>query len=71
MHLISNRRQTVDIDGNTFEFSAGDSIHTENSYKYTSESFRTLAAEAGYHAADYWMDSRNLFGRHLLEVEAD
>ncbi len=68
MHLICTRRQTVDIDGHTFEFSAGDSIHTENSYKYSIESFRTLAADAGYKTVDCWTDPGHLFGLYLLEV---
>lgn len=70
MHLISTRRQTVDIDGHTFEFSAGDSIHTENSYKYTNQSFRRLAADAGFDPVNCWMDPGRLFGLHLLEVAA-
>ncbi|MGB5260596.1 MAG: L-histidine N(alpha)-methyltransferase [Gammaproteobacteria bacterium] len=68
MHLISTRRQTVRLDGHTFEFSAGDSIHTENSYKYTNESFRALAADAGFIPVDCWTDADMLFGLHLLQV---
>lgn len=70
MHLISVRRQTVRIDGHSFEFSAGDSIHTESSYKYTSESFMALAGEAGFEPVDNWSDADGYFGLYLLKVAA-
>src|SRR5262249_16242091 len=34
MHLESRREQDVHIAGRTFAFAAGETIHTENSYKY-------------------------------------
>ena len=37
--------QTVTVAGRAFEFRTGETIHTENSYKYTVESFRALARE--------------------------
>ncbi len=70
MHLVSLRKQTVEIDGHIFNFAAGDSIHTENSYKYTHESFRDLARDAGFVPIDCWTDVASLFGLHLLEVAA-
>jgi len=48
MHLVSEREQTVQVDGRRFAFAAGESIHTENSYKYTPASFGALAREAGF-----------------------
>jgi len=68
MHLLSRCAQTVRIDGAQFEFQAGESIHTENSYKYTIESFQALAADAGYAAAACWTDERRLFSVHALRV---
>jgi dimethylhistidine N-methyltransferase len=68
MHLISTRRQTVRVDGHLFEFAAGESIHTENSYKYSNTSFQALAADAGFVPVDCWTDADNQFGLHLLEV---
>ncbi|MCK5383220.1 MAG: L-histidine N(alpha)-methyltransferase, partial [Gammaproteobacteria bacterium] len=68
MHLISTRRQTVNIDGHKFDFNAGDSIHTENSYKYTDEEFQTLAQQAGFSLCDVWTDSDSLFSLYFLRV---
>jgi L-histidine Nalpha-methyltransferase len=48
MHLVSTKRQSVRVDGASFDFRAGETIHTENSYKYTVESFQALARGAGW-----------------------
>jgi len=69
MHLVSLTRQTVSIDGDyRVEFSAGESIHTENSHKYTTEGFQQLAQQAGWQCATHWMDDTGLFSIHLLET---
>jgi dimethylhistidine N-methyltransferase len=68
MHLVSLRRQTVTIVGRRFEFDAGETIHTENCYKYTPESFGELAAQAGWKMARQWSDASNWFGVFLLEA---
>jgi len=68
MHLVSTRKQTVHIDGHSFAFTAGDSIHTENSYKYTNEEFQGLAQQAGFSPCDVWMDSDGLFSLFFLRV---
>lgn len=61
MHLVSKQQQTVSLGGQTFEFSAGASIHTENSHKYTLESFSAMAAKAGLELKQYWTDSNQWF----------
>ena len=50
MHLESLKPQTVTVAGRSFTFAKGETIHTENSYKYTVESFRALAEDAGWRA---------------------
>jgi len=69
MHLISTRKQSVRIDGHTFDFNAGDSIHTESSYKYTVGEFQALAQEGGWSPCSVWTDSDSLFSLHFLRVE--
>jgi dimethylhistidine N-methyltransferase len=69
MHLVSTARQSVRIGRHRFEFETGESIHTENSYKYSIEGFRELAARAGYAAAKTWTDRRGLFALHGLQAE--
>jgi dimethylhistidine N-methyltransferase len=66
MHLVSLAPQTVRIARHRFAFDAGESIHTENSYKYSVEGFRALAAQAGFTAKKVWMDRKGLFALHGL-----
>jgi dimethylhistidine N-methyltransferase len=64
MHLVSTRQQQVNVNGTEIEFRAGETIHTENSYKYTSHSFRRLARGAGWLPLKSWTDG--LFCVHAL-----
>ncbi len=61
MHLASLKRQKVKVAGETIEFRAGETIHTENSYKYSIESLGALARGAGWLPAGAWTDERNYF----------
>lgn len=68
MHLVSARRQVVTINGNRFVFSEGDSIHTENSYKYSIDAIRDLAIASGFLPTACWTDPHKLFSVHWLEA---
>lgn len=60
MHLASRKRQKVQVGTSSFDFRAGETIHTENSYKYSRESFAALARGAGWTMEQIWTDaSRN------------
>ncbi len=61
MHLVSLAAQTVHVAGEHFEFAAGESLHTENSYKYRPEEFVRLAAAAGWRPAGQWLDAEGGF----------
>jgi L-histidine Nalpha-methyltransferase len=67
MHLVSLRSQTVHVAGESIRFAHGETIHTENSYKYAPERFAALAEAAGWHSAELWTDRARLFSLHLLE----
>jgi dimethylhistidine N-methyltransferase len=67
MHLISLCDQEIRFSGRRFRFREGESIHTENSYKYTVNEFQNLAVKAGWHPAKVWTDEANQFSVHLLE----
>lgn len=67
MHLLSRRDQMVHVAGQAIHFARGETIHTENSYKYTPERFATLAGDAGWHSLELWTDPAHLFSLHLLE----
>ena len=69
MHLASTTRQKVRIGDVTVDFRAGETIHTENSYKYSVESFKALAHGSGYTPLQVWTDG--LFSVHALRVTAD
>jgi dimethylhistidine N-methyltransferase len=68
MHLESLKGQTVTVAGRTFEFRTGETIHTENSYKYTVESFRALAESAGWRPVACWTDANDWFAVHALKL---
>ena len=61
MHLASRVRQKAKILGRTIDFRKGETIHTENSYKYTLEQFRALAYGAGWRPAAVWTDRDRYF----------
>ena len=69
MHLVSRREQTVVVDGESIPFSGGESIHTENSYKFSIDEFQDLAGNCGFVPVHVWTDSANLFSLHYLTVE--
>lgn len=66
MHLVSRTAQNVRVLGQAFGFAAGETIHTENSCKYSVEEFRALAIEAGFRGAKLWQDRQGLFSLHGL-----
>ena len=70
MHLDSLTDQSVTVAGRLFRFRRGESIHTENSYKYTVPEFRALARRAGFRPLRAWADPDNLFSIHYLAVPA-
>jgi len=66
MHLVSRARQSVSVLGRRFEFEEGESIHTENSHKYTPGDFAGLAEAAGFAPQRVWIDGERLFSLHWL-----
>ncbi|MCL2427715.1 MAG: L-histidine N(alpha)-methyltransferase [Alphaproteobacteria bacterium] len=70
MHLVSRVRQTVHVAGRAIHFAEGESIHTENSYKYTPERLLDLARQAGWQRVQLWTDPDDLFSIQLLKAES-
>ena len=62
MHLVAREAHAVDIGNYRFAFARGESIHTENSYKYSVEEFQSLASNAGFRPVKLWTDPRRWFG---------
>ena len=69
MHLVSTTRQSVHVAGHRIDFAAGETIHTENSYKYGVDQFIALAASSGWSSAGVWTDPDELFSLHLLTTD--
>jgi dimethylhistidine N-methyltransferase len=61
MHLVSARAQRVRIGSETFDFRAGESIHTENSYKYDLSELAARAARCGLALDETWTDVQQYF----------
>ena len=66
MHLVSLRDQTASVLDRRFRFQSGETIHTENSYKYSIGQFQDLARAAGWLPGRVWTDDANLFSVHEL-----
>ncbi len=66
MHLASLKRQRVTACGERIEFRAGETIPTENSYKYSIESFGAIARGAGWTPVAVWTDRDEYFSVHAL-----
>ena len=70
MHLVSTRRQDVDVPaaGLRFTMEEGESIWTESSYKFTSERIASLGGDAGFAPGRQWVDEDAGFALTLFEI---
>ena len=68
MHLVSLKDQRVTLGPASFVFRGGETIHTENSYKYSITEFQSLARSAGFEPVECWTDAERLFAVHYLAV---
>jgi len=66
MHLVSTLNQEVRINGSAIEFKRHESIHTENSYKFSKQDIESLAVEAGWSMERFVTDSRGMVGQFLM-----
>ncbi len=66
MHLRAHKAHRAAVAGRRFAFRAGETIHTENSYKYTVAGFQALARAGGWQPVKVWTGESGLFSVHLL-----
>lgn len=66
MHLVSELAQSVCVAGQRIHFAPGETIHTENSYKYELGQFAALAAQAGLAVHRVWTDPDARFSVQYL-----
>ena len=71
MHMVSQKSQKIKVGRHLIDFSEGESIHTESSYKYTIKEFQQLASEAGFVPVRVWTDDDQLFSVHYFENPVD
>jgi len=69
MHLVSNETHVVSISDQNFVIKKDETIHTENSYKYTIKEFQALVKKAGFKPINVWTDTNKLFSVHYFEVQ--
>lgn len=68
MHLVSREHQSVLLGGERFTLDEGESLHTENSCKFTVDGLRALASRAGFRPGPVWTDPERLFSVHWLHA---
>jgi dimethylhistidine N-methyltransferase len=66
MRLYARRPTAVNLGGKRFTFATGEWIHTEDSHKYTLESFADLAHAGGFNVDQVWADDANYFSVQYL-----
>ena len=69
MHIVSDAAQRVAIAGERFDFAKGETIHTENSRKFTRERLAALLARAGWRLEQSWTDAKDWFLVALAQAE--
>ena len=69
MHLRARTDQVVRLDEHAWEIEQGETIHTENSHKWSVDGFAALAASAGLSLERVWTDDDELFSVHLYRIE--
>jgi len=71
MHLVSKKDQIVNISNKTIKFDKGETIHTENSYKYSIDEFKELSTLSGYKVINFVTDKNRYFSVFFLKVTQD
>ncbi|WP_254566256.1 L-histidine N(alpha)-methyltransferase [Oscillatoria sp. HE19RPO] len=68
MHLVSLEDQIISVADRKFKFIEGESIHTENSYKFSMEEIKKMSEECGFKLVKVWSDNNNYFSICYLSV---
>jgi uncharacterized SAM-dependent methyltransferase len=66
MHLVAGAAQSVRVAGRAFDFAPGESLHTENSYKFTVEDVTGMAKRAGWRLIERWIGPPPAFAIFLF-----
>lgn len=66
--VVSLKDQDIRVGGDTYAITDGEMIHTENSHKYTRDTFGRIADRAGWQVETMWTDANEWFGVFLLKA---
>ncbi len=69
MHIVSRHAQTVNVLGERIAFDMGESIHTEDSYKYTPQAARALFRQGGWATIGTWLAPGDAFAFYRLQAQ--
>jgi L-histidine N-alpha-methyltransferase len=63
MHLVSRCKQDIYVGdlASSYHFDEGETIHTENSHKFTLEAIEAISRQAGMSVVKQWLDDREYF----------
>ncbi len=70
MHLLAARDVAFTAAGQHFSMAGGETIHTENSYKWTLPEARLMAQASGWTPVTAWSDAAGCFALHLWQRDA-
>ncbi|WP_251359696.1 L-histidine N(alpha)-methyltransferase [Kangiella sp. TOML190] len=68
MHLVSMQQQAYFVDGKQIDFKAGETIHTENSYKFSLEDIDKMAQGSGFQRIKTWTDKDGYFSLNFFRA---
>lgn len=68
MHLVAGRDLAFTVCERRFTMAKGETVHTENSHKYTRRSANTLLLAGGWTPLQHWQDDGNRFMLILAEA---
>ena len=68
MHLVATQDIAFEVSGERFATCAGESIHTENSHKFTKRSSQLLLSAGGWEPRARWTDAAGQFSLVLAEA---
>ncbi|MFA0812131.1 L-histidine N(alpha)-methyltransferase [Microbulbifer epialgicus] len=68
MHLVCLKNHSVSVAGSQVDFLEGETIHTENSHKYSINGFSKLLSKGGFAPICHWKDSAKSYAIHYAQV---
>ncbi len=71
MHLVATRDLSFHAAGRRWTMAASETIHSENSHKYTLEEARLLARASGWEPVAAWTDTQSLFSVHVWTAASE